>query len=186
MADLTLNEWDGFLEIVFFDFTQWGQGIQGFCNSARNWGPVLDQNGVPTDIDAPADTLVTDAIVFLGVTCPALPFKTSGYIKGGDSIARPVIEIADNNGILFNRIYAMQGASLAPVTVYRVLAADIEADSGLIIGNPHEYLLNKVSGTGSQLLVELGTHGDTNRSKFPPYSMDGQKFPGLRERYNRA
>lgn len=180
MADLTLNEWDGALEFVIFDFTQWGQGKQGFCNSSRNWTPVLDEDGRPTDIDAPADTLAVDSINFLDLTCPVLPFKTSGYVKGGDTVARPVIEIADSNGALLNRIRGMQGASLAPVTVYRVLAADIDANTGVIIGQPHDYLLNKVSGNGTQLTIELGTNGDTTRSKFPPYSMDGVKFPGLR------
>lgn len=187
MADLSLPEWDGLLERVVFDFRAFGGQLRGFVNSARDWVMTYDSNGDPTGIEEPTDTLIAEFIRIDDFDNAVVPFKTSGWIKGGDTIARPTIQIADPNAVLFNQIRAMKkGANLAPVIHSRLLAEDVDADNGQVVGNPHHYMINKVSHSGIILTIELGTHGDVGRTKFPPYPMTEQDFPGLRNRYDRS
>lgn len=180
MADRTLNEWNGLLELIIIDRSPWGLEPIGFCNSAKDWAENADGDEEPTDLlDLPSFT-------FNDMDYLVLPYKTSGWKHGGDSIARPTIQLADIGGQLWKNICEMGGASLAPVTHMYVLADDVNADNGVIVGNPRHYKINKVTANGMMLSIELGGHSDTTRTKFPPYPMTEQDFPGLRNRYDRA
>lgn len=184
MADLTLNEWDGLLELVEIDLTSWGEGTLYFCNSAKGWQPIELEDG--QTIYEVTDTLAVELVPFGDNDYVVVPFRTSGWMRGEDSSVRPSVELADIGGSLLRFFRSLNGAPLAPVRQMYVLAADLDANNGIVVGVPQEFLINKVTGNGMLLNIELATHSDATRTPFPPSTYDEQRYPGLRNRYTRA
>lgn len=185
MALLTQLEWDRFIELVEFDFTRHGQGIRRFCNSALGWAEVLDEEGGAVIAEEPTEMLDEEFITHGDEDYLCLPFKSKGWRTGGDGVERPAIEIGDVGGVMLSLLRSMGGAKLCPVRHMKVLAEDVIAGTGDIIGVPMDYMIHKVRGNGMVTTIELGTYADTTRTKFPPSIMRERDFPGLRQKYQR-
>ena len=180
MANLTLLEWDGLCELITVDLSRWSLGKLRFCNAARGWSE--DGEGV----EEPTDILDYEFVTWDGEDFLVVPFKTQGWRRGGDGVERPKIELVDINAVILNQLRAIGGAKMAPVSHFYVLAEDLTADTGEIVGVAQDYMINKVTGNGVATVVELGTHADTTRTSFPPSRMSERDFPGLRNRYDRS
>lgn len=180
MAVLNLLEWDGLVELVEIDLSRWGLGVLYFCNSARNWDTNDDGQEEPTDL------LDMEFVQWGDNTHRVMPFETSGWRTGGEGVERPKIVIGDVGSVIRRQLQSIGGAKMAPVRHYHVLALDLEENTGDIVGLPHDYMINRITGNGFQTTIELGTLADTTRTPFPPSRYSERDFPGLRNRYDRA
>jgi lambda family phage minor tail protein L len=163
MANLFSTTIDGYLNLMTIDLTAHGDQVYGFIDSSTftTSNPVLS------------------TVTWNGQNYTPIPFSTSGYERGGQTLVKPKVSLPDLGGIMYITLAKYQFASGAPVVRYQALASDIIANDPNAPFMEEHYLVNQVTFDGFTLECELATHVDYQRAKFPAHICYRSEFPGL-------
>lgn len=167
MTQLNTTTWDGYVQLLIVDLTVYGDMKYGFINSlpkAESNVSVLPQ---------------LDFVDWNGQTFQPVPFSVSGSQRGGENLVRPRISLPDFGAPMYTTLARYGMAPGAPIIRYQALAADILANDPNAPFQEEQYLLNSVSFDGMAVQLELATHLDYQRAKFPRHIMYRDEFPGL-------
>lgn len=167
MTQLNTTTWDGYVQLITVDLTAYGDDKYGFIDSS------------PKD---ESDVSVLPQLAFVkwaGQDFQPVPFSVSGSQRGGENLIRPRISLPDFGAAMYVTLAKYGMAPGAPVTRYQALAADILANDPNAPFQEEQYLLNSVAFDGMAIQLELATHLDYQRAKFPRHVMYRDEFPGL-------
>lgn len=167
MTQLNTSTWDGYVQLLAVDLTAYGDEVYGFIDSSPK---------------AESDVSVLPQLATIkwnGLEYQPVPFSASGSQRGGENLVRPRISLPDFGAGMYVTLAKYGMAPGAPVTRYQALAADILANDTHAPFAEEQYLLNSVSFDGMALQLELATHLDYQRAKFPRHIMYRDEFPGL-------
>jgi phage-related protein len=167
MTQLNTTTWDGYVQLITIDLTAYGDDVYGFIDSSPK---------------AESDVTVLPQFALVewsNQVYQPVPFSVSGSQRGGENLVRPRISLPDFGAAMYVTLAGHGLAPGAPVTRYQALAADILANDPNAPIQEEQYLLNSVSFDGSALQLELATHLDYQRAKFPRHTMYRDEFPGL-------
>lgn len=163
MPQLNTSTFEGLIEFVTLDLTEYGDDIYRFVNTSS----------------FEAETPELGFITFNGQDYTPFPFVSSGWQRGGENLVQPSIDIPDFMGALAVTLAKYDDAPGAPVTRYQALAKDVLSGNPQAAFDTQRYLLDSVGSDGLMLTLVLSTHADFKRGKFPSFKMTREHYPGL-------
>lgn len=167
MTQLNASTWNGYVQLLTVDLTAYGDDLYCFIDSSPK--AESDVSVLPELATVPWNGRVYQPV----------PFSVSGSQRGGENLVRPRISLPDFGAAMYITLSKYGMAPGAPVTRYQALAADILANDPKAPFQEEQYLLNSVSFDGTAIQLELATHVDYQRAKFPRHIMYRDEFPGL-------